>query len=122
MARQNTRINARMKRARKSKPSARVVTIQGALLREARKFALLVLCCAIPAYIYVLSLPEGAKLQELKQRLVSAEISEKVSDQANDRIKREITAFKSDPNYLEIIARDHLNLCKKGETVVRIVR
>jgi len=121
MARRNSRINARVK-ARKPKPSARAVTIQGVIIREARKFALLVLCCAIPAYVYVLSLPEGAKLQELKQRLVDAEISEKVSDQANDRIKREITAFKSNPDYLEIIARDHLNLYKEGETVVRIVR
>jgi len=121
MARRNYKINAKVK-ARKSKPSARAVTFQGVLIREARKFALLVLCCAIPAYVYVLSLPQEGKLEQLHQKLADAKVAQKVSEQANDRITREIKAFESNPDYLEIIARDHLNLCKKGETIVRIIR
>ena len=121
MSNKNYRINAKMRRGKKA-PSAQVVTLQGSLIREARKFALLVLCCAIPGYLYILSLPEAQKLDNLRESLVSAEVSKKVSEQKNDRIMREISAFKSNPEYLEIIARDHLDLCKQGETIVRILR
>ena len=58
----------------------------------------------------------------LNQKYKDAVVAVGVSEQANDRIKREITAFKSNPDYLEIIARDHLNLCKEGETIIRILR
>jgi len=109
-------------KARKSAPSARVVSCQGKIIREAQKFALMILCLGIPAYIYILSMPEERKVDMLNQKYKDAVVAVGVSEQANDRIKREITAFKSNPDYLEIIARDHLNLCKEGETIIRILR
>ena len=121
MARRNYKINSRM-RTRKSAPSARAVSFQGTLIKEAKKLAILVLFLGLPAYLHVLSLPESHNLATLDQKLITAHANEKVSEQANDRITREITAFKSNPDYLEIIARDHLNLCKEGETIIRIIR
>jgi|GEM_PF-7027388 len=121
MGRRNYKINSKMRR-RKSAPSARVVSIQGKVIRQARNLSILAVCFVIPAAIYVCSLPEDRKLEALQGRLLSSQKSEQVSIQANDRIKREINAYKTNPDYLEIIARDHLNLAKEGETIIRIIR
>ena len=107
---------------KKKKPTAEVLSLQSTALREARKLALLILCCGLPAYLYVLSVPEKKKLDELEAELKNVKREEKVALQANDRISREISAYKSNPEYLEIIARDHLNLYKEGERVIRIER
>lgn len=109
-------------RGRRSKPSARIVSFQGQLIRQARNLSFLVICFAIPAVIHVLSLPEQRKLEALEGKLIKAEQEEKNSIVANDRIKREISSYMTDPNYLEVIARDHLNLAKEGETIIRIIR
>ena len=106
----------------KKQPSVKVLNFQSILLREARKFALLVCVFAIPVYVYVLTLPEEKRLIFLELELKRVKNDELVAIEANDRITREISAYKSNPEYLEIIARDHLNYYKEGETIIRIDR
>lgn len=109
------------KKARKQ-PSLKVLNFQSMLLREAKKLALLIFVCGIPLYLFVLTIPEKKRLKALEARLEEAYEEEKLAMEANDRITREISAYRSNPEYLEIIARDHLNYYKEGETVIRIER
>ncbi len=121
MNRRNSKIHARTRRT-KATPTAENLTLQTIALREARKFALLVLCCGLPAYIYIQSIPEKKALTELEQQLVTSQHNHKLSVQNNDRITRELQALNSNQDYLEIVARDYLNLAERGETVIRIDR
>ena len=109
------------KRAKKQ-PNAKALNFQSMLIREARKLALLGCVCGLPVYIYVMTIPEQKKLKTLEARLQEVEKKEQLAIEANDRITREISAYRSNPEYLEIIARDHLNYYKEGETIIRIDR
>jgi len=106
----------------KKLPSSKTLNMQSMILRESRKLAFLICLCGLPIYLYILTIPEEKKLIELEEKLTKAEQREQTAIEENDRVTREINAYKSDPEYLEIIARDHLNYYKDGETVIRIKR
>lgn len=80
------------------------------------KFCLLLLVVPAVLAIYRKPLAEQnamrAKLEVLKKErdVVLAE---------RDKLKREVEWIKSDVNYLEIKARDHEGMHKKGEYVIR---
>lgn len=116
------RINSKTAKKQKTQPSAKRLKIESVLIREARKFALLACVLALPVCLYVITIPEQKKLQLLEAELREANKTEQLALEANDRITREISAYKTNPEYLEIIARDHLNYYKEGETIIRIDR
>ena len=103
-------------------PSLHLLNLQSALLRELRKIAVFACICGAPIYLYVITIPEQRKLETLQQTMSDAIIKEQLALEANDRIMREISAYRSNPDYLEIIARDHLNYYKQGEKIIRITR
>lgn len=70
----------------------------------------------------VLSIPQVRALQRLESELVDAEDHERAVLGDRDRKSRELTALREDPAYLELVARDRLDLCLEGETVFRIQR
>ena len=107
---------------KKKQPSVKTLGIQSTILRECRKFALLAFMCGFPIYVYVITIPEQRKLKQLEAKLSEAVKQEQLALEANDRIKREISAYRTNTEYLEIIARDHLNYYKEGETIIRIER
>ena len=83
-------------------------------------FATLVLmgCVAIA----LLAMPQVRELRLLESELSQALARERETLARKDRRSRELTALKNDPEYLELIARDRLDLYKDGETPVRIIR
>lgn len=74
------------------------------------------------ATVAVTCLPQKKELRRLDELLDDAGKREQLSLQENDRATRELSALQSDPNYLEIIARDRLDLQKEGEQIIRIER
>lgn len=78
------------------------------------------LLLALVLIIVSLFLPQSKKLTQSR-----AEI-EKLQAQVNEqkfvlaRQSREVNLLKTDPTYLETIARDRLDLMKDGETVFRL--
>lgn len=64
--------------------------------------------------------PEWIRLNEMK-----LDLAKKTSDLANakklahDR-EQEVHFLQNDPEYLEIIARDRLDMMKEGETIFRL--
>ncbi len=110
------------RKLRRTQPCARVLALQSNFLRELKHIALLLCCCSLPIYVYVLTIPEEQRLITLTEKLKEVNHKEQYAVGENDRISREISAYRENPEYIELMARDYLNYYKKGETVIRLER
>lgn len=70
--------------------------------------------------VVVLFQPQIAKLGAMKNTLGELERQKELETIENLRLQREKTLLESDPEYIENIARDKLDLMKPGETIYRI--
>jgi len=70
--------------------------------------------------IGVMFYPVWHKQQDMRARVttLTAEKNEKTSQLAAAR--RELELLKNDPEYVETIARDRINVMKPGETIFRV--
>lgn len=66
--------------------------------------------------------PEVQRLKEIGDgnSKLAAEVA--MLEAERDALKQEYQWLRDDPEYLELVARDRLNLQKEGETVFRIKR
>lgn len=78
------------------------------------------LAVAIVLVIVSLFVPQQRRLTESRGEIetLQAQVNQQRSFLA--RQTREVSLLKTDPGYLEIFARDRLDLMKEGETVFRI--
>lgn len=72
--------------------------------------------------VYGLCLPQKKELMGLQNELASREAEAEEVREERDQLRQEVLWLNSDPDYLEIIARDRNDLFKDGETVYRIER
>ena len=76
----------------------------------------------IAAWLLIISffLPPYKKLNQSRAEIeqLQAQLTDEKASLA--RHTREVTLLKSDPTYLETIARDKLDLMKEGETIFRL--
>ena len=91
-------------------------------IRVINQFAFVVLVAMGCVAIAVLSIPQIRELRQLEGELREAENLERGVLDTKDRKTRELTALRDDPAYLELIARDRLDLHREGETIFRIER
>jgi cell division protein FtsB len=82
------------------------------------KFCLLLL--AVPVVIAIYKKPL-AEQNAMRAKLATMEIQRDNLKDERDKLLRQVDWIKTDPNYLEIRARDHENMHKKGEYVIRFV-
>ena len=79
---------------------------------------------ALAAILVIISLfvPQQKRLVAVRGEI--EELQQQVTDQKQllARQTREVNLLKTDPTYLETIARDRLDLMKDGETVFRLER
>lgn len=82
-------------------------------------FAILVLlgCSAVA----LLSVPQVKELKRLEADEEFAKQEELRARAQYDKKARELDAIRENPEYLETIARDRLNLHRAGETIIRVV-
>ncbi|MDE0825371.1 MAG: hypothetical protein OSA48_01020 [Akkermansiaceae bacterium] len=94
----------------------------GLRLLNKAAFGILILmgCVAIS----LLAMPQVRELRRLEEEQAEALAREQETMARKDRRSRELTALKSDQDYLELIARDRLDLYEAGagETPVRMIR
>ena len=76
---------------------------------------LVIIAIAVKLYI-----PEHNRAQELEAERQRLEKQRDEKQVVVDQLKRETDNLKSDPKYLEIIARDRLNLQRENEYIVQI--
>lgn len=86
------------------------------------RFAFGVLIAMGCVAIAILALPQVRKLQGLEKELKGVEALEREVLALKDRKNRELTALRNDPDYLELVARDRLDLYEPGERVIRVRR
>lgn len=82
------------------------------------KFCLLLL--AVPVVIAIYKKPL-AEQNAMRQKLTAMQAQRDTLKGERDKLLRQAEWIKTDPNYLEIRARDHENMHKKGEYVIRFV-
>ncbi|MCM8812487.1 MAG: septum formation initiator family protein [Candidatus Omnitrophica bacterium] len=72
-------------------------------------------------FIYIFFFPTVVKMQEMKQRdaALSAELSR--LQQENRILSEEIEMLKTDPVYIESVAREKLKVARKHEMILRVV-
>lgn len=86
------------------------------------KVALVCLVLVTGAALLVLSIPEYEKVKKLRADLEIREAEELEVMLEKDRVTRMLKSLKTDPSYLELHARDRLDLYREGESVVRFQR
>lgn len=87
-------------------------------MAKRRKVVLLFVFLAI---ILVIFLPGYNKLQELKARNVRLKEEIEKLEQSNVDLKEEIVRIKTDPLYMEKVAREELGVVKEGEIIYKIL-
>lgn len=72
--------------------------------------------------VALLSLPQVKELQRLEAEQALVEDEEIKARARLEQKELELEAIRKDPEYLELVARDRLNLHREGETILRIRR
>jgi cell division protein FtsB len=80
------------------------------------KFCLLLL--VVPAVLMIYRQPL-AEQQAMSAKLDGLKAKRDTLVAERDKLKRQADWIRNDPNYLEIRARDHENMHKKGEYILR---
>jgi len=81
---------------------------------------LLLICVGLAAAVGLAMIPEWKRLEGMRATLATkqAERDEELSLQRKQQ--REVQLLQSNPEYLELVARDKLDLMKEGETIFRL--
>jgi len=80
------------------------------------KIALAIVICAVVLGVYF---PNFSKMQELKETNRNLEEEIALIKEKNAVLEEKITRLKTDPVYVEEVARDKMKTTKKGEIVYR---
>jgi len=64
--------------------------------------------------------PEWERLAEMKRNLAKQKADLENLQKITSNREKEIHLLETDPGYLEIIARDRLDMMKEGETIFRL--
>jgi len=91
-------------------------------LRLVNRLAFAILILMGCAAVALLAVPQVHELRRLEQEHAQSLARERETLARKDRRMRELTALRSDPEYLELVARDRLDLFEEGETPVRVIR
>lgn len=84
-----------------------------------RVVALLIVACALLTMGFAFY-PEWTRLSDMKHDLAAQKARmEELQKLAAGR-EQEVRLLQTDPEYLEIIARDRLDMMKQGETIFRL--
>jgi len=72
--------------------------------------------------VIAMAVPQYRILQNLEAKVAEAAEREKVALAERDHRRIELQALREDPAFLEIHARDRLDMCREGEKVLRFKR
>ena len=92
---------------------------QGALLPLANRFLILLIACGLLALILMTFYPEWKKLSHMRQALQKDRDELARLEKSTSHQERELYLLQHDKEYLELIARDRLDLMKPNETIFR---
>lgn len=109
-------------RSRRRRPVGRTLRARTTGIRIVNRAAFVLLVVIACVAVAVLSVPQVRKLRGLKEELARTKAHETHVRAYQDQKSSELSALRSDPSYLELIARDRLDLYRSGERIYRIER
>ncbi len=93
---------------------------EASIWQQMNRILRVLLCVAFGLVVVSLFIPQHKRLTQSRGEIDSLEAQVTEQKMLLARQTREVTLLKTDPTYLETIARDRLDLMKEGETVFRI--
>ena len=78
-----------------------------------------VLCMAVGFVVVATAVPQKRRVEELEEKLAQANVREQDMLAERESYEIEHRALREDPAFLEIHARDRLNVYREGERVLR---
>ena len=91
-------------------------------LRALNRSVFGLLCLGVGSMVVVAALPERRRTEEAEKTLVEVQERERESLARREQHMVEMSALKHDQAYLELRARDRLDLYREGERVLRVER
>lgn len=92
------------------------------VVRGASRFAMILFCLSIGFVVVATAVPQRREVLRLNERLLKAKQLEAGISAERDQRQIELRALREDPAFLEVHARDRLDLCEEGERVFRFSR
>lgn len=105
-----------------TKRNVRRLKAQTTFLRVTNGFLLAVILLATALILCLSYLPQKNAYEKKLGELAEAKQREEQAESQLDYLRVKLDAIKNDPVYLEIQARDRLQLYRPGETIFRIER
>lgn len=84
--------------------------------------AFVLFCVSLGFVVVAMAVPQQRLLKKLEAKVIEAKEREKVALADREHRRIELQALREDPAYLEIHARDRLNMCREGERILRFKR
>jgi len=106
--------------AKHRRPAGRRLQARTAGIRIVNRAAFTIFLVTGCVAMAALSVPQMRKLRSLKEELARAKAQEHHVRSHKERKSRELAALRDDPAYLELVARDRLDLYRSGERIYRI--
>ena len=84
--------------------------------------AFVLFCVSLGFVVVAMAVPQLRLLKKLEARLEEVKKRERVALAESDHRRIELQALREDPAFLELHARDRLDMCRDGERVLRFKR
>lgn len=92
------------------------------VVRGASRLAMISFCLSIGFVVVATAVPQRREVLRLEERLRKGLKQEAEISAERDQRQIELRALREDPAFLEVHARDRLDLCEEGERVFRFPR
>jgi cell division protein FtsB len=79
-------------------------------------------CLSLGFVVVAMAVPQLRILKKLEAKVADAKERQLVAKAERDHRRIELQALREDPAFLEIHARDRLDMCREGEKVLRFKR
>ena len=92
------------------------------VIRGASRVVCIIFGMALGFVVVATAVPQLREMEKLEVRLEQAREREREIMAERDQRRVELRALREDPRFLELKARDRLDLCRDGEKVLRFER
>ena len=84
------------------------------------RLVLLLICVGLAAAVGLAMIPEWKRLEGMRATLADKQTERDQELTLQRKQQREVQLLQNNPEYLELVARDKLDLMKEGETIFRL--
>jgi len=100
----------------------RYIKVETKIVRFTNRFLFFIIAIATAITVCLSFLPQKQAYEKKLAELKDAEMREELAIHQLDSLRIKLDAIKNDPTYLEVQARDRLQVYRPGETIFRIER